>query len=262
MNNFLTLLKKDFLELKRTQKWIIYLITFVAITVFSVISARLLPELLNVVLSETGMDQIFIYKASVADSYLQFTANMGEIAFLLVTIMFSSTLVKEKTSGTYYMLKSNGVNETKIVLSHFISKLLLITISYIASIVVFVPLNLLLFKEYAGLRGVISLSYLYLVLLFGLCLSFFISSIVQKKGTGVILVIAIYFILTILSVFPYIDIYNPMYGLTLSNNIITSIDYKLSDYLINLIVTTVLSASMIISSIYIFKNKIDNRKKD
>ena len=71
-----------------------------------------------------------------------------------------------------------------------------------------------------------------MVLLFGLCLSFFISSIVQKKGTGVILVIAIYFILTILSVFPYIDIYNPMYGLTLSNNIITSIDYKLSDYLI------------------------------
>lgn len=261
MNNFMVLLKKDFLEIFRTKKWLVYLITFLVITIFSVVSARVLPELLNLVLVESGLEESFSYKASVADSYTQFIANMGEIAWLLIAIMFANTLVKEKNSGTYYMLKSNGVSETKIVLSHFLSKLILITLAYMASIVLFIPMNLILFKEYTGVRGFVSLSYLYLSLVFALCLALFISSFVKKNSKGYILAIVIYFILTILSIFPYIDIYNPLYGLTLSTNTIISPDYNtLSDYLINLFVTIGISIILVVSSIYIFKNKINNRK--
>ena len=68
------------------------------------------------------------------------------------------------------------------------------------------------------------------------------------------------FIFSILSVFPYIDIYNPLYALTLANEVMTSVDYKLSDYLINLFMLLASSATLLIGSIYVFKNKIDNRK--
>ena len=56
---------------------------------------------------------------------------------------------------------NNGVNETKIVMAHFVSKLILITISYLISIIIFVPLNIVIFHQYAGVRGVISLSLIY-----------------------------------------------------------------------------------------------------
>jgi len=260
MGNFMILFKKDLLELKRSKKWLVYILTISFITLFSVISARLLPEILNLFLVETGLDEVFTYRPSVADSYVQFISNVGQIIWILIAIMFSNTLVKEKVSGTYYMLKSNGVSETKIVLSHFLSKLLLITISYLVSIAIFVPLNLVLFKEYAGLRGVIALSYLYLSLIFALCFALFISSCVKKKNKGIIFVIAIYFILSILVMFPYIDIYNPLYNLTLASNVIMYKDNKTSEYLINLFTTIGYCIVFIISSMYLFKNKINNGK--
>ncbi len=262
MNSFKTLFKKDLLELKRTDKWLIYIFAFLAITVLSVVTARILPELLGLVLEETGLGDLFSYEISVADSYVQYVANMGEMAFLLITIMFATTLVKEKVSGTYHMLKSNGVSEDKIVLSHFFSKLILITASYIISIVAFVLLNLVLFREYAGIRGVVSLSYLYLFLVFGLCMALFVSSICKKKSSAIVLVIVIYFILSTISIIPYIDIYTPMYSLIISSDVITNVDYSLSDYLINLGVTSLLNVGMVIGSIYAYKNKINNRKKD
>ena len=260
MNNFKVLLKKDLLELKRNKKWIIYITSFLIITLISVITARLLPELFNALLDVTGIIEGMSYKVSVADSYMQFVANMGEIGLLIILIMFSNTLVKEKSSGTYNLLTSNGVKEYKIVLSHFLSKLILITISYLVSIGLFVGLNLIIFKEYTGFRGVCSLTYLYLTMVFALTLGIFISSVVKKKNLGIILSIVIYFILSILSVFPYIDIYNPLYALTLANEVMTSVDYKLSDYLINLFMLLASSATLLIGSIYVFKNKIDNRK--
>ena len=260
MNSFKVLLKKDLLEIKRNKKWLVYVLSFTIIAIISVITARLLPEIFNALLDVTGVIEGMSYRVSVADSYMQFVANMGEIGLLIILIMFSNTLFKEKSSGTYHLLTSNGVKDYKIVLSHFVSKLILITISYLVSVGVFVVLNLLVFKEYTGLRGVCSLSYLYLTLVFALTLGLFISSFVKKKTMGFVLAIVIYFALSILSVFPYIDIYNPLYALTLGSEIMTSVDYELSDYLINLFVTLGVSVTLLVSSIYIFKNKIDNRK--
>ena len=260
MNDFKILFKKDMLEIFRTKKWLIYLITFLAIVVISVVTARLLPELLNLLLVGTEAEGMYEYQYSVGDSYVQFVSNMGQIGWLLIAVMFSTSLVREKTHGTYQMLKSNGVSEFKIVLSHFLTKLVLITLAYLASLILFIPMNLIIFKEYAGLRGFVSLSYLYLSLVFALSLALFVSSLVNKNKAGYAIVIIIYFVLTILSVFPYIDIYNPLYGLTLANNIIIKTDYEISDYLINLFITIALNVGLIIASIYLFKNKVDNRK--
>lgn len=261
MNNFKILFKKDILEIIRTKKWLVYLISFFAIVVLSVVTARLLPELFNLLLQDSQGENIFSYEASIADSYTQFIANMGEISWLLIVIMFANTLTKEKNKGTYSLLKSNGVSEKEIVLSHFFSKLLLITVSYLLSVILFMICNLFVFHEYAGLRGVISLSYLYLSLVFALCLSIFVSSIVKKNSRGIVLVIIVYFVLTLLSIFPYIDIYNPMYSLTLANNVIVNSNNETSDFIINLIVTLTLSISLLLASIYLFRNKIDNKKE-
>ena len=234
MHSFLVLLKKDLLEIKRSSKWIIYILTFIFVTVLSVATARVLPEVFNLLFEETGLDGLFTYEVSVADSYLQYVANIGEICLLLIMIMFSTSLIKEKSNGTYYLLKNNGISDWKIVISHFVSKFILITVSYLISIAVFIPLNLLVFNEYTGYRGVISLTYLYISLIFALSVALFVSSFCKKKSSAYAIAIVVYFTLTLLSAIPYIDVYNPLYSLILASNIMTEVDYKQSDYIMNI----------------------------
>lgn len=260
MGNFVTLFKKDLLEIKRSKSWLIFPLVFILVAGISVVTAKVLPELLNMLLKDTPLNGLMEYIPSIGDSYSQFAANMGEISILLVMILFSTALIKEKKSGTYYMLKDNGVSEAKIVLSHFLSKLILLTLSYLVSVVVFVVSNMIVFNSYTGIRGVVSLSYVYLALIFALAFSLFISSCSKKSVVAYVLSISIYFVLYTISAFPYIDIYNPLYSLVLASNIITKAEYQISDYIINLSVTLSLVVFFIIASIYFFKNKIDNRK--
>ena len=131
MRNFKILLKKNFLEFKRTKKWYVYIISFSLIALISALTAKYLLGALSPFLEMMGV----IYTPTVADSYAQFIANMIEVGYLLIGIMFATTLLKEKNSSTYYTLKSNGVKETQIVLAHYVSKLILITVSYLISLI-------------------------------------------------------------------------------------------------------------------------------
>ena len=148
MGNFIELLKKDLLEIKRSKKWIISIVAFVLLAIISAVSAKILPELMNMALKDTGFEFLLPSVPSIADSYLQFIANIGEMGLILIIVMSVTYLIKEKLMGTYYTLKNNNVDDSQIVLSHFISKLIMFTISYLASIIVFVSLNLILFNEY------------------------------------------------------------------------------------------------------------------
>lgn len=256
MDNFKILLKKNFLEFKRTKKWIVFLIVFPVIAILSSVLAKVLISALAPIFEMIGLT----YEPTIADSYAQFVANMAETGYLLIAIMFSVSLVKEKSSSTYYVLKSNGVKESDIVLSHFVSKLILITASYLASVVVFVVMNLILFRAYTGYRGVVSLSFTYLLLVFALCFSLFVSSFVNKKSHGYIIAIASYFVFSILYVIPKIDVFTPFYALTLSNDIMYEYSHNISDFVINGVSLVVICIGLIIGSIYLFKNKVDNGK--
>ena len=127
MNNFKILLKKNFLEINRTKKWWIFIGVFVANAILSSLAARYLLELLSPVFEMIGI----VYTPTIADAYAEYAANMFEVGYLIIAIMFASSLTKEKSSATYYTLKSNGVKDKEIVLAHYVSKLVLITVSLV-----------------------------------------------------------------------------------------------------------------------------------
>lgn len=257
MNNLKFLLRNNFLEFKRSKKWIIYILVFTFLGLVSTLTAKFLLPAFNEVFEMLGI----VYTTSIADSYVEFSANMGEISYLLIVIMFSTSLFKEKSSLTYYLLKSNGVKESEIVLSHYISKMILITVSYLVSLLVFVPMNILLFKSYTGYRGVIALTYIYLLMIFALSFALFISSFITKKSHGILIGIVSYFVLTILVTIPYVDVFTPYYSLNLVTNIMRDQTHIAKDYLINAFTSLSLIIGFVFLSIYLFKNKIDNRKE-
>ena len=255
MNNFNILLKSHFLEFKRTHKWLVYILTFIGIALLSSVVTKYLFDFVTPILESMG----FVYYATVADAYGEFINNMSEIGFFLITIMFSGSLVKEKTSSTYYVLKSNEVKEKEIVLAHYVSKLILITASYLISIVVFVISNLIFFRAYTGYRGVVSLSLLYLFLVFSLSFAMFISSFIKKKSIGIAISIPAYLVLGIVAIIPKVGVYTPFYVLTLAREIITQSTIVTMDYVIGFSMIITFSVGLLLGSIGIYSNKIDNR---
>ena len=255
MSNFNILLKSHFLEFKRTHKWLVYILTFIAISLLSSVVTKYLFDFVTPLLESMG----FVYYATVADAYGEFVNNMSEIGFFLITIMFSGALVKEKTSSTYYVLKSNNVTEKEIVLAHYVSKLILITGSYLISIFVFVISNLIFFKAYTGYRGVVSLSLVYLFLVFALSFAMFISSFIKKRSAGIAISIPAYLALSIIAIIPKIGIYTPFYSLTLAREIMMQSNVVTMDYIIGFSSIIIFIVGLLIGSIYIYSNKIDNR---
>ena len=187
----------------RNKRVIIFSVVFVAISVISALTAKFLPVLIEFLLNsldEFGMGGAIVLDATVADSYVQYVANFGETVIFLIGILFATTITKEKTKGTYSSLKMNGVKDKDIVLSHLVSQILLVTVSYLISLMVFVLLNICLFNLIMGFRGFIVLSYIYVLMLLTICFTMFISCVCKKRGQAYLFVILTYFVVAFLEV--------------------------------------------------------------
>ena len=265
MVNFVILLKKNLIEMVRNKRIIIFSIAFVAISLISAVMAKFLPELFKWLFDTLGEDGtnigMMIGDASVADSYVQFVSNVTEIMVLLIIIFFTGTIIKEKKTGTYDNLKMNGVKDHEIVLAHFVAQVILVTLSYIVGVAFFVLLNILLFRQIMGIRGVVALLYIYLTMLFVIAASLFVGCLFKKNFWAYFLAIIGYFALSFVDIIPHINKFNPFHLLTISMNLMYSESYSLSEHLITSIVTVLLTAGLVIVSLFIVKNKINNRKE-
>lgn len=265
MVNFVILLKKNLIEMVRNKRIIIFSIAFVAISLISAVMAKFLPELFKWLFDTLGEDGtnigMMIGDASVADSYVQFVSNVTEIMVLLIIIFFTGTIIKEKKTGTYDNLKMNSVKDHEIVLAHFVAQVILVTVSYIVGVAFFVLLNILLFRQIMGIRGVVALLYIYLTMLFVIAASLFVGCLFKKNFWAYFLAIIGYFVLSFVDIIPHINKFNPFHLLTISMNLMYSESYSLSEHLITSIVTVLLTAGLVIVSLFIVKNKINNRKE-
>lgn len=265
MASFLVLLKKNIIEIVRNKRVLIFSIVFVVISVISALTAKFLPELLQLLMDgiegEIG-ESLWIPEGTVADSYIQLISNVGEISILLVVIMFATSITKEKVNGTYDSLKMNKVSDSKIVLSHLLANICLVTASYLASVAVFVILNILLFNQIMGLRGFVVLLYLYLLLLVAICFSTFVSCFCKKNSHSYLILILSYFVFGFLDIIPKFNKVNPMHLLTISSNLMYYEVYSLSENLITAISSVVICAALVVLSLFVVKNRIDNTKKE
>ena len=263
MVNFKILLKKNLVEMVRNKRVIVFGLVFIALSLISALSARYLPMIFNALLeSVEGVmgEQILMLDPTVADSYVQYISNYGQIAVLLVGIMFAGTITKEKTRGTYSNLKMNKVKDKEIVFSHLVAQVILVSLSYFISVAMFVILNILLFRQVMGIRGFVALTYIYLLLLITICFAMLCSCFCKKSSKAVLFVILGYFALSILEVLPRINKFNPLHLLTLSSNLMYYKDYSLNEHLISSLFTVGLCVCLVVLSLLLVKNRINNKK--
>ena len=111
-----------------------------------------------------------------------------------------------------------------------------------------------------GVRGIVALTYLYLLLIATLSFTLFCSCLCNKNSKVYLLIVLSYFGLTLLEVIPKFNRFNPFHLLTIGTNLMYYKDYILSEHLISALFTIVVSAILVIFAIFVSRNRINNHQ--
>ena len=248
MKQFISLMKKDFMELFRTKKILILGIVFLFFTILSPISAYLLPDLFELI-GQTEQEIIIIFPdPTYVDSYYQFISNFGQMVVFVMIIVLAPLIVDEKRKGTFHTLLNNKVSKANFVLSKVLSQVKVITGLYLISIGAFLLYTKILFDQAIFSNWILFFVSIYFYLIFLICMVNLISVISKTNITSIVMSILAFFSIMIFNFIPFIGKYMPNHLMTIATNIITDGDYaKYANG--NIIVTILLSIVLLFLSI-------------
>ena len=78
---------------------------------------------------------------------MQFFKNISQIGLFVLIIVYSSLIVEERQKGMFANLIINGANKYNFVLAKVISQIIVFTIIYLVSILLFFLYTFILFEQ-------------------------------------------------------------------------------------------------------------------
>jgi len=250
MRQFITLFKKDLTELWRTKKVLILAIVFVIFALSSPLIAEMTPALLE---SLGDAVQITMPDPTINDSYDQFVKNIGQLGVFTMIIVFGGLIANEKKRGLYTTLRNNGVNKFNFIFSKIVSQLLVLTVIYGISVLIFSLYNSIIFDQLFVEYSWLSFLAFYVYLVFVICLTNFFSAISKNSLVAILLAIGVVISLAILDLFEF-GKYAPNYLMSISLGILG--DNSFLDYAWkNILITSALSTILIAISVKTLNNK-------
>ena len=131
MKNYLAFFRKELLEYTRTYKLFIMLIVFCILGITNPLMAKLLPELINSMLTQ-GMT-ITLAEPTALDAWNQFFKNTTQMGLIVLVVIFSGILSSELTKGTIINMLTKGLSRTTVILSKYSAMILVWTVSLLSS---------------------------------------------------------------------------------------------------------------------------------
>ena len=126
LSDFFTFTGKEFMELRRNGRLLIFLIVFVVLGVMNPATAKLTPWLLKTMadsLEETGIT-VPEYTVTAMDSWVQYFKNMPTIGLLFTVVMFGGFFTSEYTRGTLIPLLARGLSKNTVAAAKTLTMLL------------------------------------------------------------------------------------------------------------------------------------------
>ncbi len=126
LSDFFTFTGKEFMELRRNGRLLIFLIVFVVLGVMNPATAKLTPWLLKTMadsLEATGIT-VTEYTVTAMDSWVQFFKNMPTIGLLFTVVMFGGSFTSEYTRGTLIPLLARGLSKNTVAAAKTLTMLL------------------------------------------------------------------------------------------------------------------------------------------
>ena len=239
------LMKKEWKELIKTGKFYALLFVFLFFSISSPLIAKFTPEIVKSLVKEQNAEILIkLPPPTWKDSFIQFFKNLNQLIFLVLVIVFIGSISEEKNKGTAVMVVVKGIDRRKWVLSKFIFQVLTALVLLFISYFICLYYSFLLFPETKIIPS-FSATILYAIyIIFILSLTTFSSSvgknIIQSGG----IFFGFFVILNLLSIFPRLNPYNPMYLSSLENKfILQAIDWGLA---IKPIISTIILSILLI----------------
>jgi ABC-2 type transport system permease protein len=129
MREFVVFTKKEFTESVRTYKFAILLAVFVLLGIMSPMIAKVMPEIIGSI-DLNGMT-IELPKPTMADSWVQFFKNVGQIGMLTLIIIFSGLMANEFSRGTLTNLLTKGLRRDTVIMAKVSAATVTWTLAYL-----------------------------------------------------------------------------------------------------------------------------------
>lgn len=121
---------KELKEQIRSWKGVVILILLMIFGMTSPLTAKLTPDIIRLAAPDYS---IKLPTPTYLDSYAQFFKNIGQMALIVIILVFASGIVSETTKGTAQLMLTKRLSRNSFILSKFFSDSIVWTVSYAVS---------------------------------------------------------------------------------------------------------------------------------
>lgn len=244
--------KKEFCGCLRTYKLLIILIVFTFIGMFSPITAKLMPDLMDAFMPDNI--HFNLPEPTAFDAWAQFFKNMTQMGLIILVIMFSGIMTKEYHQGTLIHVLTKGLPRHVVILSKFTMTVVLWTVSYLLCFLVTYAYTLYFWSNDTVSNLIFSVICLWVfgILLLALLL---LGGVLFKNTYGSLLFTGgLVVVLMMLNLIQGFQKYNPI-NLSTHNMSLLKTVKTTSDFMPAIIVSSTMIIVTIIAAIIIFNKK-------
>lgn len=134
--NLLVMLNKEWSELIRTYRLLLVPILFAILAVMAVLMAKMMPELISSSTDLPAGAVIQIPDPTIKDALMAITPQFDQLGLLAMILLFMGTIASERASGVMTMILVKPVSKWSYVGAKILSSFVLITLSYLLSILI------------------------------------------------------------------------------------------------------------------------------
>ena len=251
MSGYIAFVKKEFTENTRGYKFLIMVSVFIVLGMFSVLSARFMPEIIAAFAPQL---EITLNEPSALDAWEQFYGNVSQLGMSLMLIIFCSCLSGEYVKGTLVNMFTKGLPRPAVILSKFTVAVAIMTVSYwlcfgvtyyyTAYLWAGVALPYTVFAAFSlWLFGIMHLS----ILMLG-CVLF------RQGFVSLIFYLVVQVSIGFIGMIKPLEKYSP-FALTSNNLDLLSGAASVSEFIMPIISVLVISAGFLLTSILLFEKK-------
>lgn len=248
----LAFFKKEIKEIIKTPKIIILPAVFLFFAIISVFSARYIKELI-ISLGEESLVAV-IPDPVYTDSYAQFFKNANLMYVLTIIAVFMGSVSDEKIRGTASLVLTKNLSRSNFIISKLISAVIFFTVSYAASIFIFLYYTYVMFSNAftEGTWPAFFVFWLYGVFIISLVI--FSSTVCKNSALSAVFSIAGYALTSALSAIPNAGMYSPGALQSVTMELITGARH-INDIFVPLISTAGIIAILTAAGIFAFKKQ-------
>ncbi len=252
MRGYLVFLKKEIFEYTKTYKLLIMLVVFAIFGITNPLIAKLLPEILGSLITDSVI--ITLPEPTAYDAWTQFFKNATQMGLIIMVILFSGVLSSELSKGTLINLLTKGLSRTAVILSKYTCMVLVWTASIALCFGLTYGYTVYLFPKDETSNLLFSVFCLWLFGLFLLAVLIFSAALTKSNYGCLLITFVVVVACMIMNIIPVMHRYNPI-SLATDNMGLIMNSIEVSSLYSAILISCLLSLFFVSLSVAIFRKK-------